>query len=103
MGSESYTWPANSILQRGSLGVIDDQNLQRTSGAIEFQAELLLDSGEEGRGHGTVGGHIVGRPVQGEIEDAGECSSVQHGSAEFEDGAGEAGGEFVHRKRLGGN
>ena len=47
-------WQAPLVLG-GPLDVIDDKDIDRSFGGLQFQAELLLECGEDGRAGGIVG------------------------------------------------
>ena len=70
----------------GRLGGVDDEDIQWSGGRFEFEAELLLDGGEDvwggGVGRGGCGG-IVGVGAEGVVEEAGEAGLVDDGAAGY--------------------
>lgn len=61
--------------------MVDDQYGNGFFGGFEFEAELLLDGGEEGWG-GVIGvGRVVGGPLEFEIVAAGKSGFVDDDAA----------------------
>src|ERR1039458_9386495 len=114
LASGEEDW-AERLIWCGALDVVDDENVDGTFGGYEFEAELLLDRGEDGRGGvgwrrrgrqsgvggaGVRSGAVVGRPLQRDVVVAGEAGLVDDGAAEL---AGEDGQKEGHRGSLRGD
>ena len=69
--------------------MVDDDDWDGFFSGFEFEAELLLDGGEEGWSRGVVGdGCVIGRPLELEIVAVGEVGFID------DDATGEL-GEFI--------